>query len=89
MGSFGQVAFKTILAMLDRCAPGYSCEEREHNFCIRYNGKTYPRLPRGEHKKQGKGKSPQIEIGHIKQMARQLGLKGECCGAFIPQLKSL
>ena len=87
MSSFGQVPLKTLLAMLDKCAPGYSCEEREHNFCIRYNGLTYPRLPRGEHKKQGK--NPSIQIGHIKQMTKQIRLSGACCGDFIPQLKKL
>jgi hypothetical protein len=89
MTSFGQVSLKTILAMLDECAPGYTYEVREHNVCIRYNGRTYPRLPRGEHKKQGRSKNPEIEIGHVKQMARQLGLKGDCCGEFIPQLKKI
>jgi hypothetical protein len=83
MGSFGQIELKTIWALLDRCAPGYTAETREHNFCIRYIGRTYPRLPRGEHKKQGKGKNPQIQMGHVRQMIRQLQLDEDCCREFI------
>jgi hypothetical protein len=83
MSSSGQVELKVIWAMLDQCAPGYSVEARDHNFCIKYNGNTFPRLPRGEHKKQAKGKNPQIQKGHVRQMIRQLKLEGECCKAFI------
>ncbi len=81
MGSFGQIELKAIWAMLDRCAPGYTKETREHNFCIRYRGNTYPRLPRGEHKKQNK--NPQIQMGHVRQMIRQLQLDEDCCRGFI------
>jgi hypothetical protein len=69
--------------MLDDCAPGHSVQTREHNFCIRYRENTFPRLPRGEHKKQAKNKNPQIELGHIRQMIRQLRLDPECCRKFI------
>jgi hypothetical protein len=40
---------------------------------VRFNGKSYPSLPKGEHGKA----DPEIQVGKIKQMARQLGIE-EC-----------
>lgn len=70
MSSFGQVALKDVLRMLDECAPGHTREQRTHHFCIYYNGSTYPSLPRGEHGKA----NPGIQKGHVKKMARHFGI---------------
>ena len=75
MASHGTVALKSIWKMLDACAPGYTREKRPHNWCVRYNGKTFPSLPVGEH---GRRENPDIQIGVVKQMIRQLGISAEC-----------
>jgi hypothetical protein len=84
MGSFGQVPLKDIWAMLDICAPGHTRKAREHNHCIQYSGRTFPSLPLGKH---GKRDNPPIELGHVRQMVRQLGLDPDCVKRFLPQLK--
>jgi hypothetical protein len=57
--------------MLEKCAPGFTATETVHYWCVRFNTKSYPSLPKGEH-----GKSdPEIQVGKIKQMARQLGIE--------------
>jgi hypothetical protein len=61
--------------MLQRCAPGFTATETDHNYCIRYNGRTYPTLPLGEH---GPRHNPEIKRGHVRQMARQLELDPAC-----------
>lgn len=68
--------------MLDVCAPGYRRKQREHNWCVMYAGKTYHRLPLGEH---GKRADPEVKLGHVKQMVRQLGIE-DCAKREIPQL---
>jgi len=60
--------------MLDDCAPGYTFKETAHNFFVMYNGRTYPSLPKGGHGK----KSPEIEIGHVRQMGRHLQIDRDC-----------
>lgn len=56
--------------MLDECAPGHTRTETDHYYCIRYNGKTFPTLPKGQHGKS----NPGIQRGVIKKMARHLGI---------------
>jgi hypothetical protein len=71
MASFGRAPLSEIWAMLDVCAHGHTKKEGKHYWCVRYNGKTYPTLPRGEHGKT----DPEIQIGKIRQMVRQLGIE--------------
>lgn len=70
MSSFGQVPLKDILEMLSACAEGHSITQTNHHYCVRYNGKVFPTLPRGEHGKV----NPGIQRGVIKKMARALGI---------------
>jgi hypothetical protein len=67
MPSHGLVKLKTIEEMLDACAPGAVIEHRKHHTWVTAKGKTYRRLPRGEH---GARSNPEIQTGHIKKMAR-------------------
>lgn len=84
MSSSGTIALEEIWAMLDTCAPGHERREREHNFAITYNGKTFPRLPRGPHGKRGGNTT--IQAGHVKQMVRLLGIE-ECAKTRIERLR--
>lgn len=74
MGSFGTIALKDIWAMLGHCAPGFTKRKTDHHWCVMYNGNTYPTLPLGSH---GKRENPEIQRGHVKRMARILGIS-EC-----------
>ena len=83
MISFGQAPLREIWAMLDQCAPGHTRKARVHNYCIYYRDRSFPRLPLGEH---GKRTNPAIELGHVRQMVRQLQLDPDCVQRSLPQL---
>jgi len=70
--------------MLEDCAPGHTVVARVHNYVVHYNGRSFPRLPLGAH---GKRDNPSIEMGHVKQMVRQLELETDCVKSHLPQLK--
>ena len=74
MSSFGQVPLKQVWAMLESCAPGHSVKPYTHSYCIMMpaGGKTYPTFP----------KKDQIDKGHIKKMARHLGIL-DCAIKFL------
>jgi hypothetical protein len=76
--SFGEVPLKRVWQLLDTCAPGHT-----HNYCVRFRDKSFPTLPLGRH---GKRESPPIQIGHIRQIVRQLGIDRDCARRVIPQL---
>lgn len=63
----GTIPLKKIWKMLDNCAPGWAKKKNQHNWSVLYNGRTYPRVPLGEH---GARHNPSIQIGHVRQMVR-------------------
>jgi len=67
----GLVTFKALREMLDACAPGARIVPKEHRNWVLYNGLTFRGLPLGEH---GHRKNPEIQVGHIRKMARHLGI---------------
>ena len=69
--------------MLDECAPGAGIEAKKHRHWVRYAGKTYRGLPLGRH---GRRENPEIEIGHVRQLIRFLGIDEECARQAIPAL---
>jgi len=58
--------------MLANCAPGHKVELKTHNYFVYYNKLTYPALP----------KYTEVEAGHVKKMARTLGIY-ECAKKFL------
>jgi hypothetical protein len=66
------ISFADVERMLEHCAPGYEIETKTHFRTVRYNQLTYPTLP----------KHKEIEVGHIKKMARALGIL-ECAREFL------
>ena len=70
--------------MLDECAPGHTVVSAEHNHRVDYHGRTFPQLPVGKH---GARANPEVKLGHIKQMVRQLLLDVECVRRHLPQLQ--
>jgi hypothetical protein len=82
--SFGLIPLKEIWAMLDRCAPGHRRKAREHNYLITYEQFSYPSFPLGKH---GKRENPTVQVGHVRQLVRQLQLEVECVKRWLPQLK--
>jgi len=83
VSSSGTIALGDVWAMLDHCAPGHTRKERTHNWSVTFGSNTYPRLPVGEH---GARKNPEIQVGHIKTMARHLGIL-ECAKTQIERLR--
>ena len=82
MSTSGTIPLNDIWAMLDACASGYTKRQGQHNWIVSYNGKVFPRLPLGEH---GRRANPPIQVGHIKQMIRLLGIE-ECAKKHLEQL---
>ena len=72
------VRLSAVWAMLARCTESYTKVQTDHYWRIGANGKMYPSLPLGEH---GPRKDPEIQFGHVKHMARQLGIY-QCCARF-------
>jgi hypothetical protein len=71
MSSFGTVTLNEVRAMLEECARGHVFRAHgDHFFLVAYNGLTFPSLPIGEHGKE----DPDLQIGVVKKMARQLGI---------------
>jgi len=53
--------------MLNDCAPGAVIVPKPHKNWVHWNGRTYRDLPLGKH---GARQNPEIQIGHVKRMAR-------------------
>lgn len=70
--------------MLDHCAPNHSRRARLHDWCIRWEGRTYWGFPLGDH---GKRTNPEIQKGHVKQLVRQLHIPADCVKKYLPQLQ--
>ena len=71
MSSTGTVSIKEIWVMLKKCAPGHVVVEKEHHYRVTYGALVFPALPLGQH---GKRDNSQIQVGHVKKMARTLGI---------------
>jgi len=65
------VAFKDIVKMLEKCAPGHTIRLANHSRVIKYNNTSYPSFPKFDN----------IELGHIRKMARHIGILN-CAHAF-------
>lgn len=79
MGTVRVIDTQAIWAMLERCAPGFTKRKTVHHWRIEFAGRTYPTLPLGRH---GKRTNPEIEAGHVRKMARFLGIY-ECASAML------
>ena len=74
MATKGRVKLKKIWKMLDKCAPGWAYEIKDHNIWVQYNGRTYYSLSRGEHG----AKNPEIQVGQIRQLVNHLEIDMDC-----------
>ncbi len=85
MTTKGRVVLRDILSMLKACAPGSTVEDNgPHKLRVKWNGKTYPSLPKGEH-----GKRPgraEIQKGHVKDLVLFFGIT-DCAMEHLPVLR--
>lgn len=65
------VPFADMRKMLDKCAPGYTIRLANHSHVVTYNGRVYPSIPKFDN----------IEVGHIRKMARHFGIL-DCAKKF-------
>jgi hypothetical protein len=72
--------------MLDDCAPGNTRKQYTHSWKIEWKRHCFPRLPLGAHGRRRRTNQAEIELGHVRQMARQFGIV-DCARRFIPQLQ--
>ena len=66
--------FREVEEMLRNCAKGHDIQLKEHFRQVRYEGRTYPTLP----------KKNQIEVGHVRRMVRHLNIDRDCAKKFLP-----
>jgi hypothetical protein len=83
MSSSGRVSLSEIWAMLDECLPGNVRRATKHHWRITRGKDIYPTFPLGEH---GARKNPEIQVGHIRKMARYFGIL-ECAKEKIELLR--
>ena len=64
--------------MLVKCSPGARIIAKKHHLWVfDSKGGIYKSLPRGKHG----NKTPEIELGHVRKMARHLGFE-ECAKGY-------
>jgi hypothetical protein len=66
------VSLKALWAALEICAPGYTKRMTDHYWQVGVGSSVYSSLPLGPH---GKRENPDIQVGHVKRMARILGVE--------------
>jgi hypothetical protein len=66
----GQIPWKAVRKMLDVCEDGWRYEDKVHKRWLYYRGRR-AFLPLGKH---GHRRNPEIEVGHIRGLVRQLGI---------------
>ena len=86
MSSFGILHIADVIAVLTACAPGHEITATEHYYRIRWNNKTYPSLPLGEHGRKRKALRSEIKVGDVRKMIRQLGIPLPCAVKAVPRL---
>lgn len=84
MASTGRVLLRAVFDMLNECAPGHQITQTDHYIRVRWSGKVYPSLPRGEHGKREA--RAEIQIPHVRKMVRILGIQ-DCAHRFLEALR--
>jgi hypothetical protein len=82
MASRGTVSLPDIEAMLSDCMPGHTMVKKKHRYLIHWKGKDFGRLPLGEH---GKRTRVEIEVGHIRALARAFDIT-DCAAKHFPHV---
>jgi hypothetical protein len=69
--------------MLDLCAPGYAIALKKHHWWVTFGGRTFRRLPTGEHGER----NPEIQVGIIRQLIRFLIIDMDCAKQHLEILR--
>ncbi len=85
MVSSKTISLAEIERMLRACGTDFSkIVQKKHRHWVYCNGLIYRGLPLGKH---GPRKNPEIEIGHVRQLVRHLGIDPTCAEKQIPTLR--
>jgi hypothetical protein len=73
--------------MLDDCLPGYTKHEHgDHKWAVKCPGhETFPRLPTGQHGRARNTGRAEVEIGHVRQLAKHFKIFA-CAKKAIPSI---
>jgi hypothetical protein len=74
------VRLSEILTALDECVGDYRLRRKTHHLDIRTSGGKWGSLPKGDGKV-----NPEIQAGHVRKLARKLGIE-ECLNSNIKGL---
>ncbi len=69
--------------MLDKCAPDWRYEDKQHKRWIYYGDHEPFKFPMGPHGKQHRY---DIEMGHVKSLVKHLGIQ-DCAKRELQQLR--
>lgn len=83
MPTRGSVAFKKVLKMLKKCAPGHTIEDKTHLRWIRHKEKCV-RVSQGPH---GAGNDYELKIGQARGIVTHLAIDPDCARKYLPQLR--
>jgi hypothetical protein len=70
-----------VWAALEKCTPDMTVVVKTHRKWITVGGKTFRGFPNGAHG----GRNPEVEIGHVRRMARFFDIL-DCMKRFISGL---
>lgn len=77
---------KSLVSMFERCAPGFTIEEKLHHFWVRYNGRVYRTLPLGPH---GARHNVEIQCRVVRQVVAFFELEHACVEEQLEEMKGL
>jgi len=81
MSPSGQLKHKQVWKMLDKCAPGWTKIEHDHDWRIDYNGLTFWNFPLGNRKM----KTKEVQIHWVRKLAKTLKIE-KCAKRALPQI---
>lgn len=68
-----------VWAMLDHCLPGHERKPSLEYWTVKYNGRSYRRIPVGPH---GRKNNVSVQSGFIRSLVRLFEIE-DCAHAFI------
>jgi hypothetical protein len=69
------VELDDVWQMLDNCLKGYTKKSSDEYWTVKFNGRSYRRIPVGPH---GRKTNVAVQSGHIRSLVRFFEIKEDC-----------
>lgn len=73
------VMLDEVWDMLDKCLPGYERRASKEYWTVKYQGRSYRRIPVGPH---GRKNNVEVESGHVRSLVRFFDVRA-CADAIL------